>query len=147
MGTVRLGRHSGGVHTPSPARSSGSPPTVFARTRAAVLPVAETPTDADVEAGTARAFTSGPCDFCAAGGTPCVAAHSTARASYGFRGGPLHQVWRASDTRQSDGSYSFKNENSGLCLDVPGGSGDLGRQLDQWPCKNTSGSNQDFTPR
>ena len=98
MGTVRLGRHSGGVHTPSPARSSGSPPTVFARTRAAVLPVAETPTDADVEAGTARAFTSGPCDFCAAGGTPCVAAHSTARASYGFRGGPLHQVWRVSDT-------------------------------------------------
>ncbi|GLP69103.1 hypothetical protein TUSST3_57260 [Streptomyces sp. TUS-ST3] len=87
MGTVRLGRHSGGVHTPSPARSSGSPPTVFARTRAAVLPVAETPTDADVEAGTARAFTSGPCDFCAAGGTPCVAAHSTARASYGSRGG------------------------------------------------------------
>ncbi|QUC58771.1 hypothetical protein IOD14_19250 [Streptomyces sp. A2-16] len=98
MGTVRLGRHSGGVHTPSPARSSGSPPTVFARTRAAVLPVAETRSGADVEAGTARADTSGPCDFCAAGGTPCVAAHSTARASYGSCGGPLHQVWRVSDT-------------------------------------------------
>ncbi|MEV6942193.1 RICIN domain-containing protein [Streptomyces sp. NPDC051172] len=49
--------------------------------------------------------------------------------------------------RQSDGSYSFQNQNSGLCLDVYGGGSNLGRQLDQWPCKNTTGSNQDFTPR
>ncbi|MGW1749094.1 RICIN domain-containing protein [Streptomyces sp. NPDC002092] len=49
--------------------------------------------------------------------------------------------------RQSDGSYSFQNKNSGLCLDVYGGTSNLGRQLDQWPCKNTAGSNQDFTPR
>jgi hypothetical protein len=49
--------------------------------------------------------------------------------------------------RQSDGSYSFQNQNSGLCLDVHGGGSTLGRQLDQWPCKNTAGSNQDFTPR
>ncbi|WP_435799908.1 RICIN domain-containing protein [Streptomyces canus] len=49
--------------------------------------------------------------------------------------------------RQSDGSYAFQNKNSGLCLDVYGGGSDLGRQLDQWPCKNTAGSNQDFTPR
>ena len=24
---------------------------------------------------------------------------------------------------------------------------DLGRQLDQWQCKNAPGTNQDFTPR
>ncbi|MER5716180.1 RICIN domain-containing protein [Streptomyces sp. NPDC002132] len=49
--------------------------------------------------------------------------------------------------QQSDGSYSFQNKNSGLCLDVYGGGSNLGQQLDQWPCKNTAGSNQDFTPR
>ncbi|MGW1289929.1 RICIN domain-containing protein [Streptomyces sp. NPDC002586] len=49
--------------------------------------------------------------------------------------------------RQSDGSYSFQDQNSGLCLDVYGGGSNLGQQLDQWPCKNTAGSNQDFTPR
>ncbi|MGW4079087.1 RICIN domain-containing protein [Streptomyces asiaticus] len=47
----------------------------------------------------------------------------------------------------SDGSYAFQNKNSGLCLDVYGGSSSPGQQLDQWPCKNTAGSNQDFTPR
>uniref|UniRef100_A0AAU2UXN6 Right-handed parallel beta-helix repeat-containing protein n=1 Tax=Streptomyces sp. NBC_00003 TaxID=2903608 RepID=A0AAU2UXN6_9ACTN len=34
-----------------------------------------------------------------------------------------------------------------LCLDVCGAGGNLGRQLDQWPCENTAGTNQDFTPR
>ncbi|GAA4263326.1 hypothetical protein GCM10022255_106870 [Dactylosporangium darangshiense] len=48
--------------------------------------------------------------------------------------------------QQSDGSYSFKNRNSGLCLDVYGANSTLGQQLDQWQCKNTPGSNQDFTP-
>jgi hypothetical protein len=47
---------------------------------------------------------------------------------------------------QSDGSWSFKNSSSGLCLDVYGASTSTGQQLDQWPCKNTAGSNQDFTP-
>ncbi|MFC9634600.1 RICIN domain-containing protein [Streptomyces mirabilis] len=49
--------------------------------------------------------------------------------------------------QQSDGSYSFQNQNSGLCLDVHGGGSNLGQQLDQWPCKNSPGTNQDFTPR
>ncbi|MGW2638423.1 RICIN domain-containing protein [Streptomyces sp. NPDC001348] len=49
--------------------------------------------------------------------------------------------------QQSDGSYAFKNQNSGLCLDAYGGSSSPGQQLDQWTCKNTAGSNQDFTPR
>jgi arabinoxylan arabinofuranohydrolase len=48
--------------------------------------------------------------------------------------------------RQSDGSYSFRNQNSGLCLDVYGASSTLGQQLDQWQCKNAPGNNQDFTP-
>ncbi|MFI7336906.1 RICIN domain-containing protein [Streptomyces sp. NPDC050085] len=59
--------------------------------------------------------------------------------------GATGALWRP--VRQSDGSYSFQNQNSGLCLDVHGGGGNLGQQLDQWPCKNTAGSNQDFTPR
>ena len=38
-----------------------------------------------------------PCDIYAAGGTPCVAAHSTTRALYAAYNGPLYQVRRASD--------------------------------------------------
>jgi hypothetical protein len=49
--------------------------------------------------------------------------------------------------QQSDGSYSFRNQNSGLCLDVYGANSTLGQQLDQWQCKNAPGNNQDFTPR
>jgi hypothetical protein len=39
----------------------------------------------------------GPCDIYAAGGTPCVAAHSTTRALYAAYDGPLYQVRRSSD--------------------------------------------------
>ncbi|KAA2266619.1 hypothetical protein F0L68_02465 [Solihabitans fulvus] len=46
--------------------------------------------------------------------------------------------------QQSDGSYEFRNQNSGLCLDVYGAGSNLGQQLDQWPCKNAPGTNQDF---
>ncbi|MDH6222541.1 RICIN domain-containing protein [Streptomyces pseudovenezuelae] len=49
--------------------------------------------------------------------------------------------------RQSDGSYAFQNKNSALCLDVYGGGSNLGQQLDQWPCKNAPGTNQDFVLR
>jgi len=48
---------------------------------------------------------------------------------------------------QSDGSYEFQNSGSGLCLDIYGAGANLGQQLDQWPCKNAPGTNQDFTPR
>src|ERR1039458_7523374 len=34
--------------------------------------------------------------------------------------------------QQSDGSWSFKNSASGLCLDVYGASTSTGQQLDQW---------------
>jgi len=46
----------------------------------------------------ARAASSGPCDIYAAGGTPCVAAHSTVRALYSSYSGNLYQVRRSSDS-------------------------------------------------
>ncbi|MEU4215762.1 arabinofuranosidase catalytic domain-containing protein [Actinoplanes sp. NPDC026623] len=42
--------------------------------------------------------TGAPCDIYAAGGTPCVAAHSTVRALYGSYRGNLYQVRRGSDS-------------------------------------------------
>ncbi|HLN20365.1 MAG TPA: arabinofuranosidase catalytic domain-containing protein [Bacteroidales bacterium] len=39
----------------------------------------------------------GPCDIYAAGGTPCVAAHSSTRALFAAYEGPLYQVMRQSD--------------------------------------------------
>ena len=38
-----------------------------------------------------------PCDLYAAGGTPCVAAHSTTRALFAHYNGPLFEVVRSSD--------------------------------------------------
>lgn len=49
-----------------------------------------------------QAATSQPCDLYAAGGTPCVAAHSTTRALYGSYNGALYQVRRASDSTTRD---------------------------------------------
>ena len=45
----------------------------------------------------AAAASQGPCDIYAAGGTPCVAAHSTTRALYAAYSGPLYQLRRSSD--------------------------------------------------
>jgi hypothetical protein len=45
---------------------------------------------------------TGPCDIYAAGGTPCVAAHSTTRALYASYNGPLYQVRRSSDNTTRD---------------------------------------------
>jgi non-reducing end alpha-L-arabinofuranosidase len=44
----------------------------------------------------------GPCDIYAAGGTPCVAAHSTTRALSASYTGPLYQLVRQSDGRTLD---------------------------------------------
>ncbi|WP_211592939.1 arabinofuranosidase catalytic domain-containing protein, partial [Microbispora sp. H10836] len=49
-----------------------------------------------------QAAGQGPCDIYAAGGTPCVAAHSTTRALYGNYSGPLYQVRRSSDNATRD---------------------------------------------
>ncbi|OAQ62752.1 alpha-N-arabinofuranosidase precursor [Pochonia chlamydosporia 170] len=43
-----------------------------------------------------------PCDIYAAGGTPCVAAHSTTRALYSTYTGPLYQVTRGSDQAKAN---------------------------------------------
>jgi hypothetical protein len=48
-------------------------------------------------AAPSQAATQGPCDIYAAGGTPCVAAHSTTRALYASYNGNLYQVRRSSD--------------------------------------------------
>ncbi|WP_282971522.1 alpha-L-arabinofuranosidase B [Actinospica acidithermotolerans] len=48
--------------------------------------------------GVSQAAAQGPCDIYAAGGTPCVAAHSTTRALYAAYDGPLYQVERVSDS-------------------------------------------------
>ncbi|WNV85423.1 alpha-L-arabinofuranosidase B [Umezawaea sp. Da 62-37] len=55
-----------------------------------------------VSGGTSQAATQGPCDIYTAGGTPCVAAHSTTRALYGSYAGSLYQVKRASDSTTRD---------------------------------------------
>ena len=54
--------------------------------------------------GTASSQAAGsqPCDIYAAGGTPCVAAHSTTRALYAAYNGPLYQVRRSSDSAVKD---------------------------------------------
>jgi len=53
-------------------------------------------------AGSAHAAAQGPCDLYAAGGTPCVAAHSTTRVLLSTYTGPLYQVRRASDNATRD---------------------------------------------
>jgi non-reducing end alpha-L-arabinofuranosidase len=53
-------------------------------------------------ATSAHAAPQGPCDLYAAGGTPCVAAHSTTRVLLSTYTGPLYQVRRASDNATRD---------------------------------------------
>ena len=43
-----------------------------------------------------------PCDVFAAGGTPCVAAHSVVRALYAAYAGPLYELQRAADNATTD---------------------------------------------
>jgi hypothetical protein len=62
-----------------------------------------------------------PCDIYAAGGTPCVAAHSTTRALYASYDGPLYQVQRASDGAKKDigllqrGGYADADAQDAFC--------------------------------
>jgi hypothetical protein len=63
----------------------------------------------------------GPCDIYAAGGTPCVAAHSTTRALYGAYNGRLYQVRRSSDNSTRDitllsaGGYANASLQDSFC--------------------------------
>ncbi|MFJ8023584.1 arabinofuranosidase catalytic domain-containing protein [Streptomyces sp. NPDC096311] len=68
-----------------------------------------------------QAATQEPCDIYAAGGTPCVAAHSTTRALYSSYDGALYQVSRASDNTTMDigpvspGSYANAAAQDSFC--------------------------------
>ena len=79
--------------TPSPAPRQGRK-SIWAIGAAAVLLLAS--------AGAARGASQGPCDIYAAGGTPCVAAHSTTRVLRAAYTGPLYQVRRQSDNATRD---------------------------------------------
>jgi non-reducing end alpha-L-arabinofuranosidase len=69
----------------------------------------------------AQAAGSGPCDIYASGGTPCVAAYSTARALYSSYNGPLYQVKRVSDGATTnvgllaEGGYANATEQDTFC--------------------------------
>src|SRR3954452_11440033 len=69
----------------------------------------------------AHAATTGPCDIYAAGGTPCVAAHSTTRALFGSYSGSLYQVRRSSDNTYrsiaptSAGGYADAASQDSFC--------------------------------
>ncbi|MGW5663993.1 alpha-L-arabinofuranosidase B [Streptomyces sp. NPDC003758] len=75
-------------------------------------------------ATTSQAATQGPCDIYAAGGTPCVAAHSTTRALYGAYNGPLYQIRRASDNSTlnigllSTGGYANAAAQDSFCANT-----------------------------
>src|SRR5690348_1787559 len=72
----------------------------------------------------AQAATSLACDIYAAGGTPCVGAHSTTRALFGAYNGPLYQVQRASDHASTDvgllsaGGYANAATQDSFCANT-----------------------------
>jgi len=91
-----------GTHSPDDGR--GRPQKIRRGRRAVLASVAAAAVVAvgaliggALNAATAQAATSEPCDIYAAGGTPCVAAHSTVRALYAAYSGSLYQVRRSSD--------------------------------------------------
>ena len=55
----------------------------------------------------ASAAGTGPCDIYAAGGTPCVAAHSTVRALFGSYNGNPYQVRRSSDNTNGQSNQQW----------------------------------------
>jgi hypothetical protein len=69
---------TGSVGSPSPSRSS-------------------TPSPSQPSTTPSQPSTNLPCDIYGAGGTPCIAAHSTVRALYRSYTGSLYQVRRSSD--------------------------------------------------
>src|SRR5215813_11371240 len=74
-----------------------------------------------------------PCDIYAAGGTPCVAAHSTTRALYAGYNGPLYQVQRLSDGKVKNVGVV---RPSAMPIPDPGGYADAAAQ-DAF-CANTT---------
>ena len=88
-----------GAWAGAPVRRAARVPrrTRLARLGTAVALVLGAVAGAAATSGTAQAASQGPCDIYAAGGTPCVAAHSTTRALYASYNGSLYQVRRSSD--------------------------------------------------
>src|SRR4051812_39513555 len=80
----------------TPAEAKGRSMRIFAAGIAIALSLFGTATVA--QAATPPAAER-PCDIYAAGGTPCVAAHSTTRALYASYNGPLYAVKRLSDQK------------------------------------------------
>jgi hypothetical protein len=78
---------------------SNPAPAGFSLNGTACTGTAGTPTPTASNGGPA---TSLPCDIYAAGGTPCVAAHSTTRALFASYTGALYQVRRSSDSTTRD---------------------------------------------
>ncbi|SEC34722.1 Ricin-type beta-trefoil lectin domain-containing protein [Streptomyces sp. 3213] len=68
----------------------------------ATPPPTGTTTAAHDSAPGPAAAASLPCDIYAAGGTPCVTAHSTTRALFAAYDGPLYQIQRSSDHAYRD---------------------------------------------
>jgi len=88
-GTLCTGGVSSGTPTPTATATASATPSASPSTSASSSPSAS-PTGTPPPP-------SLPCDIYAAGGTPCIAAHSTTRALYASYNGPLYQVQRASD--------------------------------------------------
>ncbi|GAA0586872.1 hypothetical protein GCM10010172_84910 [Paractinoplanes ferrugineus] len=91
---------TGGVPTPSPT-DTPSP------TGSASPTGSPGPTDTPGPTPTSAGPTTPPpapqaCDLYAAGGTPCIGAHSTTRALFAVYNGPLYQVQRATDKAYAD---------------------------------------------
>ena len=69
----------------------------------------------------AAAAATGPCDIYRAGGTPCVAAHSTVRALFGAYSGPLYQLRRGDTNATADvrvlaaGGYADAAAHEAFC--------------------------------
>ena len=72
----------------------------------------------------AQAATSQVCDIYAAGGTPCIGAHSTTRALFASYNGPLYQVQRTSDKAYTDigllsaGGYANAATQDSFCANT-----------------------------
>ncbi|MEU2629641.1 alpha-L-arabinofuranosidase B [Kitasatospora sp. NPDC007106] len=107
---------------------------------------------------TSQAATQGPCDIYAAGGTPCVAAHSTTRALYGAYDGALYQVRRASDGATRDigplsaGGYANAAAQDTFCaattclITVVYDQSGRGNDLTQAPAGGAAGGPDDLAP-
>ncbi|HEU5427421.1 MAG TPA: arabinofuranosidase catalytic domain-containing protein, partial [Actinocrinis sp.] len=92
-GTTCTGSVSSGTPTPTPTPTPLGTPS---------LSPSSTPSSSPSSSSSPPPPGRGPCDIYAAGGTPCVAAHSTIRALYGAYSGALYQVRRSSDNMTKD---------------------------------------------